>query len=164
MPKSRDNPEETPNAPIELNRQDAASLKRLLSLFESSPEAVPGAQPQAAFDDDADLLFRKAQWMRAFRLRRRDLLPDALFGEPAWDVLIELYLAHGRKRMSITGLAEGTGVALATLLRWVQYLTQNRLVTATKSPTDARVRFIDLSGKGVTAMTSFLRTLPPMPD
>ena len=147
--------------PIEVNGEDSL---RLLVQFGAPQQAIIDDRTRGSFVDDAERLYRRAQWVRAFRLRRRDLLPGALFGEPAWDVLIELYLAHGRQRVSTTALSDGAGVAIATLLRWLEYLTQNDLVAVAKSSTDARMRFIDLTGKGLAAMTNFLRTLPSLPD
>ena len=161
MATPRLTPEERLPLPTDPSGEDTM---RSVTPFGISETANIDDRKRQSFADDAERLYGRAQWVRAFRLRRRELLPDALFSEPAWDVLIELYLAHGRHRVSTTALSDGAGVAIATLLRWLEYLTQNGLVAVTKSPTDARMRFIDLTGKGLAAMTIFLRTLPRLPE
>ena len=161
MARLRCNPEESLPHPSDVMVDDTA---RLVTPFAITEKANIEDWKRRSPAEDTERLYRRAQWVRAFRLRRRELLPDALFSEPAWDVLIELYLAHGRQRVSTTALSDGAGVAIATLLRWLEYLTQNDLVAVTKSPTDARMRFIDLTGKGLAAMTIFLRTMPSLPD
>lgn len=165
MPSRRDVPKEKAmRAGIELSAEDVGHLKRLLSLVGTAHEASIGAPISEVHTNDGEVLHRRAQWIRAFRLKRHELLPEALFGEPAWDVLIELFLAHDRERMAITVLADRAGVALTTLLRWLNYLSDLDLISVLKNPTDARMSFIELTGKGLAAMTRFFRALPPMPD
>lgn len=86
-----------------------------------------------------------------------------MVGEAAWDALIELYLAHGHQRMSITDLASTIDVPMTTLHRWLHYLADQGLVETTKRPTAARSRIVALTVQGSATMTSFLRAMPSVP-
>jgi len=106
----------------------------------------------------------KAYAIRVARLRRGDLLPSAIFGEPAWDALLELYIAEGDQPFSLTRLADCTRVPLTTLLRWLEYLTDQGLVRVARSVSDARSRVVDLTPKGRAIMASVLQAMPKIAD
>lgn len=64
-----------------------------------------------------------------FRRLRPDLLPAELFGEPAWDLLLELFVAdaEGRRRTGreISRMAD---VRPTVLSRWLIHLTKVGLI------------------------------------
>lgn len=70
-----------------------------------------------------------AEALLAFRRSRVDALPSELFGEPAWDILLELFVADA-KGHKITGLdiAERADTSIEVVARWLRYLTKKRLV------------------------------------
>lgn len=107
----------------------------------------------------------KAKWCRQLLRARRDrskFFGERLFGDPAWDMLLELYAAElSQRRVSVGGLAAGSGTPTTTALRWIDALVKDGLAERRQDPLDARRVFVSLTTKGTQAMDAYLRSLPP---
>jgi hypothetical protein len=70
-----------------------------------------------------------AQAFLRFRRARSDVLPREMLGEPAWDLLLELFVADSRGRR-ITGreVLAGSCVSPNVLSRWLMFLTSEGLI------------------------------------
>jgi len=90
------------------------------------------------------------------RRKRIELFGPTMFREPAWDMLLALYLASENQRLTIGRLTEAAGIPTTTALRWIQYLVDQRLVVRESHPTDARSVFVELSGKGKARIDLYL--------
>lgn len=80
------------------------------------------------------------------RLLRRQLVgaPD-LFGEPAWDMLVDLFIHEAEaKPVSTSSLCISSGLPMSSALRLLQRLTDAGLVTREADRTDGRRNFIRL--------------------
>lgn len=90
------------------------------------------------------------------RRRRNRIFSAALFADPAWDMLLELYAAAlDQKRLSITKLCDASGVPGTTALRWIDKLQSESLVLRHADPLDGRRIWIELSDKGYAAMQQY---------
>lgn len=90
------------------------------------------------------------------RQDRGKFLPARLFGEPAWDILLELFAAElDQQRMSITRLTRRTGIPATTVLRFLGSLGEAGLVKRTNDPTDERRVYVALTDGGLQAMNRF---------
>lgn len=90
--------------------------------------------------------------------RRRDRLFHAnLFAEPAWDMLLDLFVQqhHGRP-VSVHSLCVAAAVPQTTALRWIGKLADMGLVDRRPSPHDNRVTHIVLSEAGAQLMETYL--------
>jgi DNA-binding MarR family transcriptional regulator len=87
------------------------------------------------------------------RAARQSIFGSALFGEPAWEVLLELYEAQltGRTE-AISSLCYASGVPTTTALRWIHYLEKEGWIERSADPKDRRRIFLDLSKKGRDAL------------
>lgn len=90
------------------------------------------------------------------RRRGRHLSAD-LFGEPTWDILLDLYAAtrEGR-RVPTTSACIGADVPPTTALRWLRILESRGLVAREDDGRDGRRTFVYLTPRGLAAMDSFL--------
>lgn len=89
------------------------------------------------------------------RMRSR-ILPRALLGEPAWDMLLDLAAARGEgKQVSVTSLCIASGVPPTTALRWIGLLTEADLLCRSQDGGDRRRVFIGLTDKAVTALAGY---------
>jgi winged helix DNA-binding protein len=87
------------------------------------------------------------------RRHRQDCFPGTLFGDPTWDMLLQLYAAHlDSLRMSITRLTRSTALPATTVLRRLGLLEKGGLVVRAGDPFDARRVFVGLSPSGIEAM------------
>lgn len=145
--------------------RDAARLFRLIS--DGTPWAtLVRSGHQMPSDASADpcprdeLVSRARTMLQARRLRARHF-NRVMFAEPAWDILLLLYLADSSEgRQTIGQLAELVETPLTTVLRWVGYLEKEHLVERRDHPTDRRIVFIRLTDNGRTNLDAYLDEMP----
>ena len=90
--------------------------------------------------------------------RARDrFFPREIFGEPAWDMLLDLMLAaeEGRE-VAVSSLCIAAVVPTTTALRCIRNLIDLRLFERHNDPRDARRAFIRLSDPAQAAMARYL--------
>lgn len=93
------------------------------------------------------------------RRKRARFLPADLFGEPTWDILLDLYVATCENRaVPTTSACIGAHVPPTTALRWLRILEARGLVEREEDGSDGRRTFVRLSAQGLTAMEDWLRT------
>ncbi|WP_066556701.1 MarR family transcriptional regulator [Croceicoccus bisphenolivorans] len=91
------------------------------------------------------------------RTARACYFDNNLFGEPAWDMLLDLYVSrHDQRAVSATSLCIASGAPQTTALRYVNLLTDAKLIVSRKSDHDGRVRIIELSEKALALLEDFL--------
>lgn len=100
---------------------------------------------------------------KAYTLRRKRAAifgnPD-LFGEPAWDILLDLFIAHGEgKPVSVSSACIGSASPATTGLRWLGVLADEGLIVRENDADDHRRVLVRLSSAGVAAMERFLDTV-----
>ncbi|MES2137031.1 MAG: MarR family transcriptional regulator [Pseudomonadota bacterium] len=98
-----------------------------------------------------------ARDMLLARRGRLKIFNRAMFGEPAWDMLLALYIGQVEgPRRSVSGLSSLSGAPATTALRWLDYLDKEQLVVRHANPTDRRSDFVELTDKGRTMMERYL--------
>lgn len=90
------------------------------------------------------------------RRRTKIFRSDELFGEPAWDILLDLFIAaKERRRVSVTSACIGSAVPSTTALRWITILEKQGLLVREADPGDARRVYVKLSARGYAAMLEY---------
>lgn len=98
------------------------------------------------------------------RARRRLVFGDSLFGEPAWEMLLELYDAKSRgRRECVSGLCIASGVPATTALRWIGYLESEGWLTRVPDPKDGRRSFVEATEKTIEAVNRVFRKSDGLP-
>ena len=91
------------------------------------------------------------------RRQREQLFGADLFSDPAWDILLELFLAQvTQQRVATTDLGFAAGVPPTTALRWIDKLERAGWIARRKDPLDARRTFVQLSDSGCDRMQLFV--------
>lgn len=91
------------------------------------------------------------------RNRRRDYISHDLLGEPAWDMLLDLFVQYaGGARVSTTSLCIASQVPTSTALRYIGLLEETGYVSRSPSDADRRVTFVSLTELGVISMGNYL--------
>lgn len=102
-------------------------------------------------------LAQVATSMRAAARRRTRHLSGEWFGEPAWEMLLELFIQFaGGARVSTKSLAIASGAPDTTALRIMDRLEAAALITRSPSQMDKRVTLVSLTREGVVAVGSLL--------
>ena len=96
----------------------------------------------------------------AGRRRRARYLSADLFGEPTWDILLDLYVAaRENRRVPTTSACIGAHVPPTTALRWLRILEMRGMVEREEDGRDGRRTFVKLTERGKTVMQAFLGTM-----
>jgi DNA-binding MarR family transcriptional regulator len=146
---------------IGLSRADLRAIVRLLSslageagLAPNSREGADRGEGTTIADVDYFALRKRAAHILHLRQARQRHFPRSMFGEPAWDILLILYVSDGRA-FSIKKLSDQSGLAPTTALRWVDYLAQQRLVERDTHPTDLRTIVVRLTDAAEKTLNSY---------
>lgn len=95
-----------------------------------------------------------------FRRQRNRLFGEDLFGEPAWDILLELYaLGASGQKLSVSGACYASGVPLTTALRWVSRLERDGWIYREDDPCDKRRSWLKLCDDTEKRMAEFLKIM-----
>lgn len=82
-------------------------------------------------------------WER--RLRDKTLGPD-LFGEPVWDMMLDLFVSSELSRkVSVSSLCIAASVPSTTALRQIQLMYQRGIIEKSPDPADHRRTFVTLT-------------------
>lgn len=140
-----------PGIPKSFAPQDASpAWESLRSLSNKEEGEVAGPE---------DLIALARSTFRARRIRGQHF-PEPMFGEPAWDMLLALFVrARSGARQSITRLTKFSGAPPTTALRWIDFLERMEFVSRRTSPTDKRIALIELTDKGREAIEAYLADL-----
>ena len=137
------------------DQQSAPSGQVAAKTGESKP-----VSPRRAPRSRCQLAKRAVAAFKARQLRNHFFAP-AIFGEPAWDMLLALYLAEDSGRpVTVSGLANWSGYPATTGLRWLQLLEGECLVRRRPSPNDKRMFFVELTPSGRNALDEFFSRAP----
>ena len=141
---------------VPLSESDVTEAARLLKILSEASDAVflhPKIGGPQKHDERA--LIAAVRRDLNDRRRRQDFLPEAIFGEPAWDMLLLLYSEHEKSRLSIGKLAEEIRVPLSSAVRWVNYLQDKRLAQRVQHPTDLRIVHVELTSEGAKVIEAY---------
>lgn len=118
-------------------------------------ESAYGAYVDAHAPDNEPTPSRLAialAWVAARQARNR-VLDSSLFADPAWDMLLDLYICHAQdKPETISDACVASGVPATTALRWISILESRNLVVRTRDPKDRRRTFLNLTTEGLRKM------------
>jgi hypothetical protein len=126
----------------------------MLDQGEPGESGDEGAAPEGARDL---VLAASAERLYHERRRRSRYFPPHLFAEPAWDILLDLFVNGVRNRaISITSACIAGGIPATTGLRWLGLLEKEGLLVRETSGEDARVTWVRLSDQGMNAMRGYI--------
>ena len=149
-------------SPAEL-RAIADELYRLAYQLDGGMGRTAGlAHPAAGLNQSDEPPSMRAIAQAAYRARRERarFLPESLFFEPAWDMLLELYVATCDRKMVATGsLCVASGVPEATALRYLEQLVSLGLAQRFNDSQDRRRVLVQITEAGRIAMAGYFRSL-----
>ncbi len=103
---------------------------------------------------------RMVRQVIANRQARGKFFDPALFGDPAWDMLLDLTAAHGEgTQVSVTSLCIAAGVPATTALRWLTQMVETGIFLRVPDPADKRRAFIALSDRSLAGMAGYFASL-----
>lgn len=121
------------------------------------PEKVRSAfrwpSAAASIERNSLRLAKHAKSILRFRRERTKTIPADLLGEPAWEMLLELFCQFaGGAAVSLKSITIASGAPPTTALRQIDKLESEGLIKRRPSTTDGRVTLIELTKDGVLAV------------
>lgn len=94
------------------------------------------------------------------RRSRDELLGSDLFGDPMWDLMLELYASAGEgEKVSVSSACAASGAPASSAIRYIKAMTKRGLLVRDDCPTDARRVYVRLSNHGRQVMTDLLNRM-----
>ncbi|MFN3946405.1 MAG: winged helix DNA-binding protein [Allosphingosinicella sp.] len=88
---------------------------------------------------------------------REAVLPAGLVSDPAWEMLLELYIARAEGReTSVADILKPCRIASASGFRWIERLERLDLLVRRRSTSDKRAVSVALTDAGADKMTALL--------
>ena len=107
--------------------------------------------------DPAGRRLALARWILASRRRRPKFLAGIKLGEPCWDMILDLYVAHRENReIDVSSFCLASGVAPTTALRYVDLLVDDGYIAREEDLQDGRRAFIRIKEKLQSAIEAWL--------
>jgi hypothetical protein len=138
-------------------------------LAEVEAKVAQGATvPPLDFSDDK--LATIASSIYQSRRMRSDYFNGSLLIDPAWDMLLDLFILKIRgRRVSAAGLCLATNIPESTARRWIDVLVKEGLLCREPSNKEEAAAIIEISPQGFEQMRRFIvdsvtRFNMPMPD
>jgi MarR family transcriptional regulator, temperature-dependent positive regulator of motility len=117
------------------------------------------ASPDAATDRAQERAHARAWAERLYAERRRrdTLFPDGLFGEPAWDLLLAMFVAREKGQAMILCRAyKAAGVSDTTGRRLLDRLEEEGLISRRRAPRSRKMRIVELTDETVDRLIAYL--------
>ena len=139
-------------------------LNAALLSFEQLEKEIVGEHP-AGEASESDLRRTRAQRAAAQIIARRRARhahfgAQDIFGEPAWDILLDLYVRRdGEESISVKSACVNAGVPANTALRWLRALELEGLLCCEDGPCDQDRSLVRLSRNGFDRMTDYLEEI-----
>lgn len=109
-----------------------------------------------------DAAVETARRMYHLRRRRDASFGPELFSDPAWDILLVLFIARAEDRpMSISHACHAAAAPRSTALRWIRQLEQEGLLIRQGDRADGRRAYLRMSSRAAKKMRNLLREACP---
>lgn len=105
-------------------------------------------------------LLARARQARRLRATMSAFLPQDLLVDPAWDMMIDLFIAAATgERLHVKDLILMSGESAASAMRRINRLQEAALLARDPDPTDHRRVHVGLTARGQSAMAAMLEHL-----
>ena len=97
------------------------------------------------------------------RRLRDDFLSEGLFGEPAWDILLDLFACEAEGRtVRVNSACIGAAVPASTALRYLSELERRGLIERSRDEVDRRGQYVQLTKEAHQHMVRLLERMLTM--
>jgi DNA-binding MarR family transcriptional regulator len=157
--------EDVPAGANTIEEEVVRRLEAVIDLLRGEKVGGPGPDCGALTSGPANQMITAAAkaMYRARRKRQRHFaMLERDFGEPVWDVMLDLFIAgREKRRVSVSSACIAADVPPTTALRWIQHMEEQAVVVREPDPTDRRRTYLRLSEPIAAAMECYITELLP---
>ena len=85
---------------------------------------------------------------------------EDMYGEPAWDILLDLFIRQAdEEKVTVEIASVHADMPATTTIRWLNVLELNGLIMSQVDPADAKRQLIHLTPEGYEGMVRYLETI-----
>ena len=129
-------------------------LRSTIGLAAGSPGGTADADRQSEEEELADAARRIIRRREA----RRKFLPEGYFEEPAYNILLDLYVATADGRtVYVNDACIASNTPTSTALRWISILVRDGFAARLRDEKDARRTILSITPAGRDAISALLR-------
>jgi len=140
-----------------------AAAAELISIAHDLEEGGGGDEKQTArrFEPSDGVIVELARQIYQARTQRPRITSCAdLFGEPAWDILLELFIAaHEDRKVTVTSVCLASKAPISTAKRTLGELQRRGIVLKDTDGQDRRRVFVRLSSRGLAELNRYFRAI-----
>lgn len=126
--------------------------------FSGSHANNPNGQDLASLAHGSTAILLKQ--IRTARRLRTEFFDRDLFGEPGWDILLDLFQRQlNQHRTSVTKLATVAGVPATTVVRWLHAMERRGLIQKNPDHMDSRRVFVSLTEECIELLQAYFASL-----
>ncbi|NJS14758.1 MAG: hypothetical protein HC788_09330 [Sphingopyxis sp.] len=119
-----------------------------------------GPPRQPVTDREAIALAAAIHALTDRKSRRDHFANPNFFGEPAWDILLDLYIHQVRNQaVTVRSTIIGSGASSQTAMRWLEILEAEDLIRSEHDPGDANCVLLRLTAEGYEGLTRYFETV-----
>lgn len=148
-----------------LSSADAKQLQRTIEALTKTVDLLRSrlaecAQGAGAADEPPPGLGQAARAEMCNRALRSSFFDPDLLCDPAWDMLLDLFLQQSeQRRVCVSSLCIASCAPPSTALRWIGVLENADLVERSRDPADGRRVFVRLTSVGYAKIAGYLAAL-----
>lgn len=156
MTRFQDHPvfvsEDTSSAPL-----SSAEVKAVRKLLEREKQRLMGVAPIGDQSEGPIDYIELVERIYRSRRDRERLFDDGIFADPAWDLLLDLFVRSERnEQVSISSACHAASVPEATALRYLKALTEKAYIERISHPNDKRSTTLKMTPLGRNLMMEWL--------
>lgn len=151
----------TAPALFEMDLREVQTLTRLLS------KVIAGVGPHSGTPVSPERVQKVALAEAYYRFRRkRERIADETFGkglfvDPAWDILLDLYIQAGRGvDVNVSSACLASIAPPTTALRYIAELEGRGIISRTPTARDARLLIVQLTERGCAMVEKIIDQMP----
>jgi DNA-binding MarR family transcriptional regulator len=136
--------------------EKVSRIARALAQVSLAAELPSGEAEPVPNSDGPEIPEYVVRWLIQARQKRMRYLPEGLFAEPAWDMLLDLLHAEiTDRRVSVSSLCIASGVPATTSLRRIKRMVDRGVLVRHVDRLDGRRTFLELAPEVSAALRRY---------
>jgi hypothetical protein len=143
---------------LKVAMQKIEALEQLVAVKEN-PDSHSISATELSTVELIDRAKKHLQWSRA---KGQMMDPgNGLFSDGCWNMCLDIYICNlNEQPVTVSSIAHSSGIPMSTAMRYINVMTEQKLLQKNLNPADNRMVFISISADGMENITQILVNTP----